>query len=236
MTLAALATNRHRWMALALVFCLVAKAGAEDNAAAVTAGIDAYNKGDIATAFRFLKAASDGGDSDAEVNLGYMYARGHGVVQNQEEAMRLYLLSARQGNAEGMNAVGYKYRFGTGIKPDIGQAVHWFCRAAVSGDGRGLNNLAILHLEGKGVPRDIEEARSLWQQAAERGNPNATFNLGQSLLSGPDAPLEPRPGEGLDRQSRPARTSRCPAFGPATGLCGSNAAAGQHRACNARSR
>ena len=56
MTPAAFARNCHRWMALVLVFCLMAKAGAEDNAAAVTAGIDAYNKGDVATAFRLLKA------------------------------------------------------------------------------------------------------------------------------------------------------------------------------------
>ncbi|MGE0575660.1 hypothetical protein [Reyranella sp.] len=42
-----------------------------------------------------MKAASDAGDSDAQVNLGYLYACGHGVPINQEEALRLYLLSAR---------------------------------------------------------------------------------------------------------------------------------------------
>jgi TPR repeat protein len=127
------------------------------------------------------------------VNLGYLYARGQGVAKNQPEAFRLYLLSAKQGNAEGMNAVGYKYRYGTGIKRDIGQAVHWFCRAAVSGDPRGLNNLGILYLEGTGVERDIGEARRLWQQAAVRGNPNAMQNLGQSLL-GPDEPTDRNEG------------------------------------------
>jgi TPR repeat protein len=59
-----------------------------------------------------LKTAADAGDPDAQLNLGYLYARGQGVAQNQQEAMRLYLLSAKQGNPEGMNAVGFKYRYG----------------------------------------------------------------------------------------------------------------------------
>jgi TPR repeat protein len=155
---------------------------AQDVAPAVVTAIEAYNRGDVPSAFRLLKPAADAGDSDAQVNLGYLYARGQGVAENQQEAMRLYLLSAKQGNAEGMNAVGFKYRYGTGVKIDLPRAVHWFCRAAVSGDPRGLNNLAIMYYQGQGVERDVEEARNLWRQSADRSNPNAMFNLGQSLL------------------------------------------------------
>jgi TPR repeat protein len=179
---------------LALSFGIVTDAVAQYPPAPVIAGIEAYNKKDFATAFRLLKGAADAGDSDGQVNLGYLYARGHGVEENQKEALRLYLLSARQNNAEGMNAVGYKYWFGTGIDPDIKQAVHWFCRAAVSGDPRGLNNLGILHSRGEGVPRDVEEFRGLWRQSAERGNPQAMHNLGQSLVIGPDQPLDRQEG------------------------------------------
>ncbi|UYN97107.1 MAG: sel1 repeat family protein [Enhydrobacter sp.] len=161
----------------------------------VGAGIDAYNRGDVSAAFALLKSVADAGDSDAQVNLGYLYARGHGVKQDQQEAMRLYLLSARQGNAEGMNAVGFKYRYGTGVEIDLPRAVHWFCRAALSGDPRGLNNLAIMYYEGQGVVRDLGEARALWRQAAERGNPNAMFNLGRSLYREP--PTDPDRGARL---------------------------------------
>jgi uncharacterized protein len=161
---------------------------AQDVATSVVAGIEAYNRGDIDGAIRVLKPAAATGDSDAQVNLGYLYARGQGVAQNQQEAMRLYLLSAKQGNAEGMNAVGFKYRYGTGVQIDLPRAVHWFCRAAVSGDPRGLNNLGIMYYQGQGVERDVEEARSLWRQSADRGNPNAMFNLGQSLYF--DAPQD----------------------------------------------
>jgi uncharacterized protein len=167
------------WRGAALLLGLLL-AGAAD-AQEVGAGIDAYNRGDFTAAYRLLRAAADAGDSDAQVNLGYLYARGHGVAQDHQEAMRLYLLSAKQGNAEGMNAIGFKHWFGSGVPIDLPRAVHWFCRAAVSGDPRGLNNLGIMYYQGKGVDRELAEARNLWRQSAERGNPNAMFNLGQSL-------------------------------------------------------
>lgn len=166
---------------------------AQERAQWVVTGIHAYNRGDVATAFRLLKAASDAGDSDAQVNLGYLYARGHGVAENQQEALRLYLLSAKQGNPEGMNAVGFKYRYGSGVAVDLPRAMHWFCRAAVLGDPRGLNNLGLVYAEGAGVTRDVGEARRLWRQAADRGNPNAMANLGRSLF-GPEAPIDKEEG------------------------------------------
>jgi len=172
----------------------IGEARAQDTSTSVIAGINAYNRGDFATAFRLLKTASDAGDSDAQVNLGYLFARGQGVAQNQQEALRLYLASAKQGNAEGMNAVGFKYRYGSGVAIDLPRAMHWFCRAAVSGDPRGLNNLAIVYYEGAGVPRDVDEARRLWRQAAERGNPNAMANLGSALFFGPEPPIDRQEG------------------------------------------
>jgi uncharacterized protein len=174
--------------------CFASEVTAQDVGTSVIAGIGAYNRGDFSTAFRVLKMASDAGDSDAQVNLGYLYARGQGVAQNQQEALRLYLASAKQGNTEGMNAVGFKYRYGSGVAIDLPRAMHWFCRAAVSGDPRGLNNLGIVYHEGAGVPRDADEARRLWRQAAERGNPNAMANLGGALFFGPEPPIDKQEG------------------------------------------
>jgi len=162
--------------------------------AAVRAGIDAYNRGDAALAFRLLTAEADRGQSDAEVNLGYLYARGQGVAANQLEAFRLYGLSAKQGNGEGMNALGYKYEFGTGIAPDIRKAVNWYCLAALQGSARAMNNLAILLSDGKLVPRNVADARGLWRQAIAMGHVNAMVGLGLSLMNGPGAPLDPEEG------------------------------------------
>lgn len=157
----------------------------DHGAARLAAGVDAYNHSNIALAFMNLRAAADCGNSDAQVNLGYMYARGQGVSADQTEALRLYQLSAAQGNGEGMNAVAYKYQYGTGVAVDISQAVQWYCKAVERGNARAMNNLALLYLRGSGVPRSIEVARDLWKQSAERGHANAMFNLGMSYLEGP---------------------------------------------------
>jgi len=181
--------------AFALALALAVHASAQDVASAVAAGIEAYNRGDVSTAFRLLKPAAEAGDSDAQANLGYLYARGQGVAKNQQEAMRLFLLSANQGNAVGMNALAFGYRHGTGVEANLTQAVHWFCRAAVSGDPRGLNNLGTMYSEGQGVDRDVAEARDLWRQAAERGNANAMFNLSLSLFF--QTPMDRAPASDL---------------------------------------
>jgi TPR repeat protein len=134
------------------------------------AGMEAYNRGDFTAAYRLLEQEAKSGDPEAQVNLGYLFARGQGVFANQGEALRLYSLSAARGDGEGMNAVGYKYQYGTGVNKDIDVAVHWYCKAVEAGNARGMNNLAILLSDGLGVPKDEEQARDLWRQSAALGH------------------------------------------------------------------
>jgi TPR repeat protein len=173
---------------LLCLLLLTTPAAAFDATPEVVAAAEAYNHGDIATAFRLLNTQAARGNSDAEVNLGYMYARGQGVAVDQLEALRLYRLSAAQGNGEGMNALGYKYQYGTGVTANLQTAIDWYCRAIAQGNPRALNNLAILYDRGIGVPRNIGTARDLWRQSAVRGHPNSAYNLGAALLAAPSAP------------------------------------------------
>jgi TPR repeat protein len=179
---------------LLYLLLLTTPAAAFDATADVVAGAAAYNRGDVDTAFRLLSAEATRGNSDAEVNLGYLYARGQGVAADQLEALRLYRLSAAQGNGEGMNAVGYKYQFGTGVTANLQTAIAWYCRAIARGNPRALNNLAILYDHGIGMVQDLGTARDLWRQSAERGHPNSAYNLGASLIAAPGAADDTRQG------------------------------------------
>ena len=170
-------------------------ADAKTPRATTIAGIDAYNNGIYSLAFRLLKSAADLGDSDAQVNLGYMYARGQGTAADQAEAMRLYRLSADSGNGEGMNAIAYKYTYGTGVPIDMKMAVRWYCQAIAQGNPRALNNLGLLHAQGAGVAFDMDEALDLWRQSAERGHANAMWNLGLALVQTPGAPQKQAKGK-----------------------------------------
>lgn len=154
------------------------------------AGMRAYNAGDIATAYRLLRHEAEGGDAEAQVNLGYLYARGQGVAADQAEAFRLYSRSAEQGDSEGMNALGYKYQFGTGVRKDMAKAIDWYCRAVAFGNAMAMNNLANVLHDGNDLPRDEQEARNLWLQSANLDHYNAMYNLGISYLRGDGAAVD----------------------------------------------
>jgi TPR repeat protein len=172
-----------------LVFVLAVIGSAHAQSETALAGMQAYNRGDVATAFRLLRQAADAGDSEAQVNLGYLYARGHGVREDQAEALRLYELAAKAGSSEGMNAIGYKYLWGTGVKRDPKQAAYWFCESVVRGNPRAMNNLALMLATGE-PHHDEPEARNLWEQAAKLGHVNAMNNLGLSYVNGRERNLQ----------------------------------------------
>ena len=182
-----MSTLRRILVSLITAFVAVPLARAQSEAA--LAGMQAYNKGDYAAAYRLLRQSADAGDPHGLVNLGYLYARGHGVRADQFQSLRLYELSARAGSSEGMNALGFKYLHGTGVPKDAKRAAYWFCEAIVRGNWRAMNNLGLLLISGE-VPIDLPEARNLWKQASELGHPNAMNNLAISYLNGPDRDLQ----------------------------------------------
>jgi TPR repeat protein len=174
-----------RPLLLSIAATLAAIATAHAQSSGTLAGMRAYNDGDHATAYQLLREAADAGDPEALVNLGYLYARGHGVRANQAEALRLYELAAKAGSSEGMNAIGFKYRYGSGVPIDAKRAAYWFCEGILRGNPRSMNNLAIMLVSGD-VPMDEREARNLWEQASKLDHPNAMNNLALSYLDGPD--------------------------------------------------
>jgi TPR repeat protein len=166
-----------------VAFCLLCgdamASGARGPSVELKAGIAAYNAGDFSKAATQLAIAADRGEAEAMVNLGYLYARGHGVKADPALALQLYRRAAEMGDAEGMNAVGYRLNYAT--PPDFTGAAHWYCMAVLSGNQRAMNNLALLFYAGRGVPENREEAKDLWRQAMERGSLNAQTNLGSDL-------------------------------------------------------
>ena len=61
-------------------------------------GILAFLQGDNTTALQVFRPLASSGNKDAQYHLGYMYQTGTGVVQNSAEAIKWYLLAAKQGH------------------------------------------------------------------------------------------------------------------------------------------
>jgi len=61
-------------------------------------GVDAYEKGDYATALMEFRVLAEQGDAIAQYNLGLMYANGRGVPRDYVQARMWLNLAAAQGN------------------------------------------------------------------------------------------------------------------------------------------
>src|SRR5271165_6495694 len=92
----------------------------------LAAGKQALQNGDYATALKEFLPLAEQGDAEAQSNLGYMYATGHGVPQDDKEAVRWYRLAAEQGLAQAQLSLGYVYGTGHGVPQDDKEAVRWY--------------------------------------------------------------------------------------------------------------
>jgi hypothetical protein len=63
-------------------------------AADFQAGLQAYRRGDYATALEELLSLAEQGNPTAQYRLGVMYDSGFGVAQDYAEAMKWYRLAA----------------------------------------------------------------------------------------------------------------------------------------------
>ena len=111
-------------------------------------------------------------------NLGFMYANGAGVEQDDVEAVRLYRQACEGGDMLGCSNLGVMYERGTGVDQDYAQAVRLYRQACEGGVMRGCAYLGVMYAEGRGVERDDAEAVRLYRQACEGGEMTGCGNLG----------------------------------------------------------
>ena len=102
------------------IVCLATPAWAD-----LQAGIDAYNRGDYATALHEWRPLAKQGNANAQYNLGVLYDKGQGVPQNYWLARKWYEKAAAQGDAEAQFNLGFLYANGQGVPQDYGQARQW---------------------------------------------------------------------------------------------------------------
>jgi len=118
-----------------------------------------------------ILSCAEQGDADAQYFLGFMYANGDGVPEDDTEAVRWYRLAAEQGRAAAQYEVGYMYANGDGVPEDDTEAAHWYRLAAEQGNGMAQIQLGLMYEDGKGVPEDSVLAYMWYNLAAAQ----ATF-------------------------------------------------------------
>ncbi len=132
---------------------------------------------------RLIEKAGQG-DPEAQNTLGCMYMDGDGVPQSDEEAVRLFRLSAEHGNPTPQFNLGLMYVLGRGVEQSYEEAARLFRLSAEQGDTRAQNNLGMMYREGRGVPQSYEEALKWFEESAGRYDPHGLVNLGLMYENG----------------------------------------------------
>lgn len=119
--------------------------------------------------FAEVQQAAEQGDADAQISLGYRYAMGDEVAQDDRQAVVWYRKAAEQGLVEAQVNLAGRYYNGKGVPQDYRQALTWFKKAAEQGDYFAQFRLGEMYAKGRGVAQDHELAYVWYSVAAANG-------------------------------------------------------------------
>ncbi len=128
-----------------------------------------------------FKLAADQGHAEALYNLGVMYAKGQGVVQNYKKASgKLAETRDMLGRSLALFDVCQRPRRSEEFK----EAFKWYKLAANQGHAGAQTNLGAMYAKGRGVAQDYKEAFKWYKLAADQGHAGAQFGLGLMYAKG----------------------------------------------------
>lgn len=146
---------------------------------------------DIANPDDFEAAAKKDINELALNDQAMMYLLGQGVEKDPTEAVRLFTLSAKQGNQYAQSNLGLIYADGhDDIEPDYEKARYWFEKAVEQGNAYAQGSLGYLYENGLGVEVNFKKALTLYQTSASQGNVLAHRNLGFAYKEGKGIPID----------------------------------------------
>lgn len=157
----------------ALGLALAAPLLAQDSQ--VKAGIDAWTRGDFASAVDIWQPLADRGDADARFNLGQAYRLGRGVDRDLARAQSLFRAAASAGHLEAQAVLGLML-FNNGNREE---ALGYLKQAAERGEPRALLVYGTALYNGDDVARDPVRAYAFVSRAAAQGLAPAKTTLAE---------------------------------------------------------
>ena len=139
---------------------------------------------DLGSDIDSIAQKAEQGDAIAQYNLGLMYYKGQGVLQDYKEAVKWYLKAAEQGHASAQFNLGLLYYRGQGVLQDYKKASKWYRKAVEQGNAPAQVNLGRMYASGRGVIQDYKEAVKWYRKAAEQGHAYAQSSLGVIYANG----------------------------------------------------
>ncbi|MEH6716116.1 SPOR domain-containing protein [Parasphingorhabdus flavimaris] len=141
----------------------------------VKAGVDAWGRGDYATAIKEWRGPADAGDADAQFNLGQAYKLGNGVPKDLGQAENWYKRAADQGHLQANDNYGLLL-FQNNRRSE---ALPYLQASADRGEKRAQYVLGTGHFNGDFVAKDWVKAYALMTRSSAQGLSAATSNLAE---------------------------------------------------------
>jgi len=125
-------------------------------------------------AFELLQSSANGGDAEAQADLGYMYYNGHTPTRdrNTDEALKYYKEAALQGYPRALCNLGYIYYNNPWITSNKGLAIEYYQLAAQNGSLVAHSNLGFIFKEKQDYLSAVKHFF-----AAAKGNEKAREHL-----------------------------------------------------------
>lgn len=160
---------KHSLLALALLGTLSAYTQAQTAQAQLQAAAQAYQKGDVVSAFNHLYQAAQTGDPVAAYNLSVAYGNGDGTQIDQAAALRWLKQSAAAGYPPAQYDLALYYLSQGNPK----EAAPLMKALAEKGDAAAQFNYGVMLTRGDGVKANAAKGKEYIQKAAAQGFPPA---------------------------------------------------------------
>jgi uncharacterized protein len=151
------------------------------HADALQDGQAAIHRKDYPTAIRLLEPLARAGNPQAQLRLGLLHYHGHGVRENDAQALAWFEQASRQGLADAQFHLGNMYAYGLADPGPNGDparlAAQWYFEAARQGHAEAQYSLGILFLTGTGLIQNQTEAVRWIERAARQGHADASAYL-----------------------------------------------------------
>ena len=138
-----------------------------------------------------LVARAEGGDSNAQVELGDRFESSDSSPHDDAVALKWYRKAALQDHPEGQYSLGVMIYRGRGQSEDRIEGAKWILKSAEAGYTDAQNSLAVLYAMGGGVAQDHQISMDWFLKAAEAGHATAQMSLGARLAEGLTGPKDP---------------------------------------------
>ena len=172
--------NRSMMLRLPLALVLSIVSLATPAWADFKTGMDAYQRGDYATAFGEWQPLAEQGQAVVQYQLGLLYASGKGVTKDDAKARQWYEKAAVQGHTEAQVNLGVMLMYARGGQQDYKMAVYYLRLAANQGNDLAQRKLGQMYERGEGVEQDNVKAY-MWYSLGSANGVEAGIRLRDAL-------------------------------------------------------